>query len=375
VSSVAPASLSTTGGAIVTITGSGFGSTATVTLDGTAIAGIAATTTSVTFIAPIHAAGAAAFVVTSGGQSASGAVTFVAPSGANRPPVITNVRVLGPAAKPPSPFVDLTSSVSLVATVTDPEASPAALAYAWTVGAGTVSGSGASATWTLPASIAVTPSPVAATLTVTETYTENAIQHRHIVAATMTADAHDSATEILDKGFRFLDLFSQSSVPPATVMSDFSSSCDGAVKELGDVEKNRRDYLQLPGYTVTRLPPVTFDYHQSCLWTAFQDLREVDADACASFHVVWIVRAIRDVDDDGARIIPEGTIVTSPGRDFIGNIFQGGEWRLCSSDFHGEEDAALGLAAGESRMTLPDGTTRVIRTPHGAVPGRLRRRP
>lgn len=357
VSSVSPATLSTTGGAAVTITGTGFATDATVTLDGTTVTGVTATATTITFTAPTHASGGGTFTVTSGGKSATGAVTFVAPSGTNLPPVISNVRVSGPGSKPPSPFVDLTSSVTLTATVTDLESSGSALTYAWAVAAGTVSGTGASVTWTLPASLTTTPAPVTATLTVTETYTEGSVQHRHVVLASLTADAHDSSTEIMDKGFRFLDLFSQSTVPAATVVSDFDTSCGGYAEELQDTVDIRNNYLHL-SYTITKLPPATFNYGQRCQ----NPKANPTADACSVFQAHWVVRALRDVADDG---VTAGEMVTTDGRDYIGNVFRNGQWKLCSSHFAGTSPT--------SQVTGLDGTTRVIQTPASLVPGRIKR--
>lgn len=359
VSSVAPASVSTTGGATITITGTGFGSDSTLTIGGTAVTGATISATSITVTAPARAAGATTVVVTSGGKTASGGLTFVAPSGLNAPPVISNLRVTGPGNKPPSPFLDLASSVTLSATVTDVETSPSTLTYAWVVAAGTVSGTGASVTWSLPATLAVTPSSQTATLTVTETFTENGIQHRNVSTSSLLADAHDSSTELLDKGFRFLDLFSQSTVPPASVVSDFTSTCSGAAQELQDTIDIRNNYLHM-SYTITRLPPVEFKFGQSCVWTAFSPIRIYSADACTTFRAHWVVRALRDVVDDDVRA---GDVVTTDGRDFIGNKFQNGQWKLCTSDFKGDPTStALGV----------DGQTRVIQTPK-SFSGRIRK--
>ncbi|TAK11349.1 MAG: hypothetical protein EPO35_12495 [Acidobacteria bacterium] len=360
VSSVSPSTLSTTGGATVTITGSGFGTDTAVTIGGTAVANPTVTSTSVTVTAPVHAAGAGSLVVTTGGKSATSNVTFVAPSGVNAAPVVSNVRVAGPGNRPPSPFVDLASNVTLSGTVTDVETSPASLTYVWAVSAGTVTGSGASVTWNLPASLAVTPVSLTATLTVTETFTENGVQHRNVASSSLLADAHDSSTEIMDKGFRFLDLFSQSTIPPATVVSDFTSTCRGAAEELQDTIDIRNNYLHL-SYSITRLPPVEFKFGQSCVWTAFSPIRIYNADACSTFRAHWVVRALRDVADDG---VHTGDVVTTDGRDFIGNVFQSGQWKLCTSDFKGDPTSTL---------LEPSGLTRVIPTPK-SLGGRIRRR-
>ncbi len=350
VSSVSPSSVSTTGGVTVTITGTGFGTDSTLTIGGTAVTGPTVTSTSITATVPAHAAGATTAIVTSGGKTASGSITFVAPAGLNAPPAISNLRVSGPGSKPPSPFVDLASSVTLSATVTDIETSPSTLTYAWTVGAGTVTGTGASVTWVLPATLAVTPVATTVTLTVTETFTEGGIQHRNVATSSLLTDTHDSSTEILDKGFRFLDLFSQSTIAPSAVVSDFTSTCAGAAQELQDTIDIRNNYLHM-SYTITRLPPVEFKYAQSCTWTAFSPIRIYAADACSTFRAHWVVRALRDVADDGVRA---GEVVTTDGRDFIGNRFQNGQWKLCTSDFKGDPTSTvLGL----------DGQTRVIQTP------------
>lgn len=357
VSAVAPASLSTTGGVSVTITGTGFGADSTITIGGTAITGATVTATSITATAPVHAPGASTVVVTSGGKTASSNIMFVAPSGLNSLPVIANLRVTGPGSKPPSPFVDLTSSVQLSATVTDLETSPASLTYTWTVAAGTVSGTGASATWVLPASLAVTPSALTATLTVAEVFTENGIQHRNSATASFLADAHDSSTEILEMGFRFLNLFSQSTVSPATVVSDFDQTCGGYTEELGDTVRNRQTYLFL-SYAITRLPPVTFNYGQRCP----NPKANPSGDACTVYNAHWVVRVLRNDSTDG---VTAGQIITTDGRDFIGNVFRSGQWKLCSSNFDGVSVVSSSNSAAS--------TTQVIPTPQGLVPGRIRR--
>jgi hypothetical protein len=358
ISLVSPATLSTTGGATVTLTGTNFGTAATVALDGTTISGATVTSTSITFTAPTHAAGAATFVVTAGGKTASGAVNFVAPSGANAAPVISNLKVTGPGSKPPSPFVDLSSNVTLSATVTDVETSPSALTYAWSVAAGTVTGSGASVTWQLPSFLSATPASVAASLTVTETYTEGGVQHRNVVIGSLAADAHDSSTEVLDKGFRFLDLFSQSSVPAATVVSDFDTNCGGYAEELQDTIDIRDNYLHL-SYTITRMPPATFNYGGRCPNPKANPI----GDACTVYRAHWVVRAIRDVEEEGGTV-RQGETVTTDGVDYIGNVFRGGQWKLCSSYFVGDSATAL--------VTSPNGRTRTIPTPKSLAPGRIK---
>jgi hypothetical protein len=355
VSSVSPSTLSTTGGATVTITGTGFGTDTTVTIGGTAATGLTVTATSVTAIAPAHAAGAGTIVVATGGKSASSNVTFVAPSGVNAAPVISNLRVTGPGNKPPSPFVDLASSVTLSATVTDVETSPVSLTYAWTVAAGTISGTGASVTWNLPASLAVTPSAQTVTLIVTEVFTENGVQHRNAVSASFLADAHDSQKEILDKGFRFLDLFSQSQYATNDVLADFAPSCyggNGRVNEASDTDRNRATFLELPGYSVTPKPPVAFNFNSSCDLPVFHPPRSYRADACAVFDVRWNVRYLHDTPDGEFGTLPAGTLETSTGQDYVSAILQSGVWKLCTSDYNGTRTVTLPSGLQKSGVVI-----------------------
>jgi hypothetical protein len=337
-SSVSPSTLSTTGGATVTIQGAGFGTDTTVTIGGVPVSGATVSESSITATAPIHAAGASTVVVTSGAKSGSLSVTFVAPSGINAPPVISGLRVNGLGNKPPSPFVDLASSVTLSATVTDVETSPASLVYAWTVAAGTVSGSGSSVTWNLPASLAVTPSAQTVTLTVTEQFTENGVQHRNAVSTSLLADVHDSQNEILDKGFRFLDLFSQSQYTTDQVLADFAPSCyggNGRGHEADDVNGNRDTFLELPGYSVTRKPPVSFIFNGTCEFSVFNPTRRFRADACAVFDVRWNVRYLHDTTDNELGLVPAGSLETTIGQDYVSATLQNGAWQLCTSDFKG----------------------------------------
>lgn len=362
VSSVSPGSLSTTGGAAVTITGTGFATDATVTLDGTAVTGVTATPTSITFTAPTHASGAGTFTVTSGGKSATGAVTFVAPSGTNLPPVISNVRTIGSRNNQPSLFVDLNEEVQLIATVSNVETNTT-LTYVWAVGAGTVSGTGPSVLWKLPALLTTTPAPVSATLTVTETFPENGVQHRNVATASVLADAHDSQTEVFDKGFKFLDRFSQSDYTAAQVLADFDPSCPGYADEFQDTVDNRTNYLQLPGYSVTRVPPVTFNFGGRCTYSAYGDNRAANGDACSALDARWLVRFKIDVYEDGVYIGPAGSTADTAGRDWVTAVLRNGQWKLCDSQFS---------ASRPTVVTFPSGLTKTV----DSLPGfGSRRRP
>ena len=142
VSAISPIAGSTTGTTAVTITGLDFASGATVVIGGVAASGVTVQSgTTITATTGEHPnAGAADVVVSSGGRTATlpGAFVFVAPSGANRPPVIASIRSVGSRSNQPSGFADADENVTLVAMVTDAETPPSAMTYSWS-GPGTFS--------------------------------------------------------------------------------------------------------------------------------------------------------------------------------------------------------------------------------------------
>src|SRR5262245_24690430 len=95
VTSVSPATGSTTGGTAIVITGQGFASGATVTVGTVAATDVVVTSaTEIRAVAPAHAAGAVAVVVRAGSESAtlSNGFTYNAPpAGPNTPPVINSI--------------------------------------------------------------------------------------------------------------------------------------------------------------------------------------------------------------------------------------------------------------------------------------------
>jgi hypothetical protein len=336
VSSITPASASTTGGATVTISGSNFASDATVSIGGGALAQVTfVNSTTLTGVLTSRATGGVAdVVVTSGGKSSTlvSGFTFVAPSGANQPPVISGIRGTGSRPNEPLNFGDLNETLALVATVTDNDTPAASLTYAWT-GPGTFSAATASPAWTLPAAGA-TPGPATATLTVTETYTEGGVTHRNVSApSTFTVQLHDSQKEILDLGDDFLTLFSQSNVATDTVLRGFSTTCDngnGRNAERMDVDRARVQYVQdFSKYRLTRLPPVTFNFKGSCPVPGRASQKGVDA--CSAFTVHWEITYVQNVDS----VRKVGTKEITDGTDYVSAVLENNQWRLCHSDFVG----------------------------------------
>ena len=134
----------------------------------------------------------------------------------------------------------------MTAFVVDPETNPDALTYEWTGASGTFFGAGRAVTWRAPASLAATPVDVTLTVTVIERFIAPDPQglpkeFEHRVPRTFNVRVHNSTKEISDLASEFLNLFSNSNVPPATVVSGFSTSTCAAstAQELADVVKNR----------------------------------------------------------------------------------------------------------------------------------------
>ena len=335
VSSVAPTAGSTTGGTTITLTGTGFGSDTTVSVGGVAATGVVvANSSSLTAVTPTHVAGAVSIVATSAGRTATAATgfTFVAPSGANLPPAITAMRSIGSRTNQPSGFADIGETLTLTATVTDKETSAADLTFAWTVPQGSVSGTGPSVAWVLPSTVSSTPATMTVTLTVTEPFTEGGVTHRNVSTSTLAMTVHDSQNEILNMGKDFLELFSQSQYTPDQVLHNFSTTCDGGngrSDEYNDVRDNRYYFQELPGWSVTKAPPVTFNFAGRC---AFRSRR---ADACSRYAVHWYdQRLVYDPRFPTSHVGDRGE---TWGIDYVTAVLDSGQWKLCHSDYQANE--------------------------------------
>jgi hypothetical protein len=355
ITSVTPSAGGVSGGTAISITGTQFGSDATVTVDGTPATAVTVTsTTTLTAVTPAHAAGVAAVVVTSGGKSATSAsgFTFVAPTGTNHPPVVASI-ISSDDARPfqPSGFGDIGETLKLAVTVTDSDTPAAAMTYAWSAPLGTITGTGANGTWILPATLASTPVTVTATLKVTESYTEGGVVQRNITTATFPVSVHDSQNEILDMGQKFLERFSQSNYTPDQVLEDFSTNlaiCGGREDEAGDVKDNRTYFHQEPGWSVKKIPPVTFNFRGFCDESALNPPRLKRADACSAFAVHWFdTRIAIDPDEPGGHIGDHGETI---GTDFVTAVLDDDKWYLCHSDFLSTQPAEL--LTGFAKMLL-----------------------
>jgi len=341
VTSVSPTSGSTTGGNSITISGTGFASDATVSIGGVpATRVVVSGSTSITAVTGLRtAAGAAEISVTTGGKTSTlaNAFTFVAPSGANRAPVISAFRSIGSRNNQPSGFADIDETVQVLATVTDSETSNASLTYDWTA-PGTLTPSGPTLTWKIPSSISGgTPATVTVGLTVTETFTEGGVTHTQSTSGSFPVRVHDSQNEILGAGTDFLLLFSDSTKSTNEVLHNFSTTCDGGkgrTNEANDTDQNRRLFLQnFAAARVVRRPPATFNFvHQGCFPSGRQ---QPNTDACSAYTVHWEVTYKSD-----------GKKETADGIDYVSAVLENDRWLLCHSDFIGTATTTL---TGETR--------------------------
>jgi hypothetical protein len=324
VSAIAPAAGTTLGGTAVTITGTNFAAGATVTIGGSAATDVAVQgATSLTARTPQHAAGPGDVVVTVAGRSGmlAGGFQFQAPAATtNQPPIVSGISSRSSRPGVPNRFADLDETITVTATVTDPETPADQLRYEWTADVGTFAGTGREVTWRAPAQ-ATTPAEVRLNLVVVETYqTVNAqglpVSAEHRVPGLLTVRLHASAKEVRDLAVEFLVDFSQQR-PPDQVIRGFSDSCRGKGEERDDVLKNQRE-MTIVGFNVEPNPPVEVAFGGVCRE------RGRTGDACAYVPVRWdsIEKA------NGRRWVTIGT-------DQVNAIYENDRWRLCDSDFFG----------------------------------------
>jgi len=338
VTGVTPSSGSTFGGTEIAVVGASFAQGATVSIGGIAATNVVVvSSTSLTAVTAPRAAGAADVIVSVGGQSATlrSAFIYVSPSPVtNSPPVITSLSAQGTRPHQPEAFADLNEQIVVTASVEDAESSLESLAFEWNAAGGTFEGTGATVQWRAP-QIFSAPGTILLSVTVIERYTEAnsnglPIQREHRVKSGITVKVHDSAREVADMARNFLELFSDSSVPPETVVQDFLSGCGdrgmGRENELRDTINNRKNFI-ITGSSLGE-PQVTVDFGGQC--TLFPE-RFRPSDACALVAVVW-----NDTE------IASGTPGITTGTDQVTAIYNGTRWGLCDSDFKGSILTATG---------------------------------
>lgn len=331
VSAITPATGTTLGGTTVTVTGTNFAAGATVTIGGAAATDVAVQgATSLTARTPQRAVGAGDVVVTVAGRSGTlpGAFTFIAPSGpVNAPPAISGISSRSSRPNVPNRFADLDETITVTATVTDPETPIDQLRFEWTSPSGTFAGNGREVTWRAPAQ-AATPAVVRLSLTVIETYqTVNSqglpVTAEHRVPGTFDVRLHASAKEVRDMAVEFLVEFSQQRVSPDQMVRNFSDSCPGKSQERDQIRDNQATFT-IQSYSVEPNPPVEIAFGGVC-----RD-RDRRGDACAYVPVRW---------DSTYKSNGRREVATGIGQ--LNAIYESDRWRLCDSDFLGTTTSGL----------------------------------
>ena len=211
--------------------------------------------------------------------------------------------------------------VTITAAVRDAETPVAQLRHEWSAPAGTfVAGPPGTAVWRAP-SDRPTPEDYRATLTVVETYGPGNTQEHRVSAMSPAIRVHNSPAELSALATGFLRDFSTSSVPPASAVRDFSDRCPGKGDELGDVQRNRDNYV-INAYTLGT-PNVAVRYGGGCNSLPHPRPRDSPpADACITVSVEWhsTERA------SGRAEVARGTSVLS-------GVYHDRRWWLCDSQF------------------------------------------
>lgn len=344
VTAVSPSSGTTFGGTDITITGSGFESSATVLIGGTAATNVTVvSSTRITARTPAHVAGLAEVRVTVGSDSAtlSNAFTFVAPStGVNTPPVVSALTVQPPRADQPSTLASIGDRMSLTVSVNDAETPASQLTYEWAAvpSVGAFSGTGPAVQWTAPTTL-LAPQTVALTLTVVERYQEPGptglpVQREHRVQRSAAVKVHNTEKEVGDMAVDFLTLFSNSSITnPDIVLHNFSRTCDGGAgyaEEKIDVELSRRDWI-ITSYKPSA--PTFFEYEfgadNACSSPRIAGKRTA-GDVCVEVPWEWSNRCAPGSQDDACKANPAFTNTVS-GTDYVSAVYENAQWRLCHS--------------------------------------------
>ena len=336
VTAVSPSQGSTFGGTQITITGSNFTSGLSVSIGNVAapvVTLVNASTIRATTAA--HPEGKADVVVQ--GASGSGTLkdgfTYVTPAVTNAPPVIASIRVQSNRPSTPSAYANIDEEVTVTAAVTDAETPASALRFEWSASAGSVTGQGATATFRAPR----TAGNPAVRLTVVETYQAPSTgglpeTRENRSSADSIVHVHDEITEVGSMAKKFLDLFSNSSVPAETVTQDFKKDeCYGtsdAADELSQVRANRANYL-IVGSTVGN-PQVTVRFGGSSPYNGKR------GDAYAALDVSWTSRCLGANTSIGCPSV--GFVGTVTGVDWVTSKYDTptDRWWLCDSSFQGK---------------------------------------
>ena len=216
--------------------------------------------------------------------------------------------VVDPATAPmiqsitvPTSRVDAGTDVTITAVVEDAETPLTALAYQWSANAGTITGSGPTATWRMPLGI-TSGVDVTVTLTVIDTHdavVNNVVVKQQYVVVKTSAPfrVHDSTAEVKALARKFLvDLFGNSSVPPAACMVDFADMCanygEGKINELQQIVENRAAVVttrvEMFNQDVRFFSPTFGTVHSATQYTGYFINDPVIGTTCGDFELTMV---------------------------------------------------------------------------------------
>lgn len=188
------------------------------------------------------------------GCSDEQAVAPSPPGSGNSPPAIRSI--LGGTNR-----AEVGTEIELSAAVLDQETSPGSLLYEWSATGGTLSGSGPSVRWRAP--VSATPPAHEIALTVIERYASSGggkpRQLENRTSATAHVYVNNSPAELGGLAFTFIDDFIHTERTPAYAVRNFSDNCRGKADELGDIVRNRAEFVVDPTASSFTLRSITYN--------------------------------------------------------------------------------------------------------------------
>ena len=231
----------------------------------------------------------------------------------NTAPVISGLTAQGTRRREPANLADAGEEIVLTATVTDAETAVDRLTFEWSSPVGSFSGTGPSVRWRAPASV---PAPLVASLRL------RVVDGELRVERTVAVRVHDHAREVGDMATLFLRDFSDSTIPPSTVMRNFLPDCYGTRDERQQVEDNRTGFNILS--SLVGPAKVAVDFDGVCPYES------KPGDACSVTPVRWESRK------------RNGEIEVVAGEDQVAAVYRQDRWWLCDSSFDGRKVSGTG---------------------------------
>jgi len=212
---------------------------------------------------------------------------------------------------------EINGQIELNAVVSDAETDPANLQYEWTATGGSFTGSGRSVMWNAPAT--ANPALHELKLTVVEKYTTTDADGRtqtreNRVSRSVTAHVNDSAAELSALALTFLDDFVHSERSPEFCVRNFSDNCRGKAEELGDIQRNRVQYIIDPGRSSYRISSIGYN-------------TPANVPTQATFATVLAPCEF------GSTERATGIFGVARGTCRLTNVYEDFRWRLCESNF------------------------------------------